>query len=962
MGAAPAAWHILVYLWRGAKKPSSSILKTSLAGHFDKFQAHSSLSKNTNPRFRLPDIVLILVWCLLILALSRPATIDEYLPETQDARSIFLAIDTSESMLEQDLASGETRLTVVKKIVRDFINKRAGDRIGLIVFADSPYIFAPLTLDHATILDFVDETEVGLAGQKTAIGDAVVLASKRIVEQQANEAIVIVITDGSDNSSIIPPAQAAQIAAEQGVKIYTIGVVPEPRGVFRGFFPQNIDTTGLEANSHSHRWKILPCQVRRRNFGDLRNHQPTRNQRNSKTKRADIRGTFLSSLGSGSCAFSSMDFWGEAIKQSSMTFFSPDIFFLRPEALWLVIPLCGLVYLVFKPRRNSQASGWEQLIDQDLLVYFGLQKTAALSNWGAHCARIFLLISCLLAIIGLAGPAFKGQGVQKFSSSSVVYLILDTTWSMQATDLKPTRLDFAKRKIANLLEANPESQFALLVYAEDSFVVVPPTPDKNAILHLLDDIDPSIMPSFGNRPESIAKSLKKTIQAQDRQQQAISLILLTDEIPEGKIPLALDALSAYKDLPWTIWHFGISEAPLLNPQNKKPLVDRSGKPVLGTANLAANQEFADKLQADFLQASLNNADVQRLSGWLAGNFEATERALEEDASGTIEIGYWLAIPLLAAIFLLMAQPHLLVIAMFFMGVFASPEVQASFLDRLLNDNQKGHIALKRGDYQKAQELLSNQELKNYSGFLSGDYQQDQALSPNPSIQEIYNSITTKAFAGQVQEALEGYEELLEKYELPEEIKTKVEENIAVLEEFLAQQQQQNQDRDGQNQEQQNQQQENQEQAGEDGQQQNQQNQQDGQNSSASQEQQPQTPQQAENRAQENQQAKEEFAENPQDDTVAEQGQDTQEQQALEGQSQENEQVQQAQAEKDAETTISQQNQPAQETTAAPLNYSEQYQKLIEDDPGTLLKRKFYLEKRRQARSGKRPSTNILDGL
>ena len=685
-----------------------------------------------------------------------------------------------------------------------------------------------------------------------------------------------------------------------------------------------------------------------------------------------------------------------------MTFFVTEIFFLRPEVFWLALPLCGLVYLVFKPKRSRQASGWEQLIDQDLLVYFGLHNSTQKSKWGANLARIFLLISCLLAIIGLAGPAFKGEGVQKLSSSSVVYLILDTTWSMQATDLKPTRLDFAKRKIANLLEANPESQFALLVYAEDSFVVVPPTPDKNAILHLLDDIDPSIMPSFGNRPESIAKSLKKTIQAQDRQQQAISLILITDEIPEGKIPLALDALSAYKDLPWTIWHFGISEAPLLNPQNKKPLVDRSGKPVLGTANLAANQEFADKLQADFLQASLNNADVQRLSGWLAGNFEATERALEEDASGTIEIGYWLAIPLLVASFLLMSKPHLLGIALVFMA-FATPQAQASFLDKLLNDNQKGHIAFLRGDYQKAQELLSNQELKNYSGFLSGDYQQDQALSPNPSIQEIYNAITTKAFAGKAQEALEGYEELLEKYELPEEIKTKVEENIAVLEEFLAQQQQQNQDRDGQNQEQQNQQQENQEQAGEDGQQQNQQNQQDGQNSSASQEQQPQPPQQAENRAQENQQAKEEFAENPQDDTVAEQGQDTQEQQpqppqqaenraqenqqakeefaenpqddtvaeqgqdtqeqqALEGQSQENEQVQQAQAEKDAETTISQQNQPAQETTAAPLNYSEQYQKLIEDDPGTLLKRKFYLEKRRQARSGKRPSTNILDGL
>ena len=273
----------LVYLWRGAKKPSSSILKTSLAGHFDKFQAHSSLSKNTNPRFRIGDIALILVWWLLILALSRPATIDEYLPETQDVRSIFLAIDTSESMLEQDLASGETRLAVVKKIVRDFVQKRAGDRIGLIVFADSPYIFAPLTLDHATILDFVDETEVGLAGQKTAIGDAVVLASKRITEQQANEAIVIVITDGSDNSSIIPPAEASQIAAEQGVKIYTIGVVPEARGVFRSFFPQNIDTSGLEEIARATGGKFF----RARSEGEILEIYETINQ--LETRKIDIQ-------------------------------------------------------------------------------------------------------------------------------------------------------------------------------------------------------------------------------------------------------------------------------------------------------------------------------------------------------------------------------------------------------------------------------------------------------------------------------------------------------------------------------------------------------------------------------------------------------------------------------------------------------------------------------------------------
>jgi Ca-activated chloride channel family protein len=150
-------------------------------------------------------------------------------------RDLMLAVDISESMAEEDMVLGNRavdRLTAVKAVAGDFIERRAGDRVGLILFGTQAYQQAPLTFDRPTVRTLLFEAEVGLAGKATAIGDAIGLAVKRLRDDAATDRVLILLTDGANTAGSIEPRKAAELAAKEGVRIYTIGVGSEPRGAF----------------------------------------------------------------------------------------------------------------------------------------------------------------------------------------------------------------------------------------------------------------------------------------------------------------------------------------------------------------------------------------------------------------------------------------------------------------------------------------------------------------------------------------------------------------------------------------------------------------------------------------------------------------------------------------------------------------------------------------------------------
>ena len=161
---------------------------------------------------------------LLAFALARPQKGNEDTRISTEGIDIVLALDTSGSMIAEDLAQGKNRLDVVKTVTSDFINKRKNDRIGLVVYGEDAFTQCPLTLNSGVLLQFVDRCHIGMAGEnRTAIGDALATAVARLRGTGGKSKIVILLTDGQNNSGRISPQTAAEIARSLGVKVYTIG-------------------------------------------------------------------------------------------------------------------------------------------------------------------------------------------------------------------------------------------------------------------------------------------------------------------------------------------------------------------------------------------------------------------------------------------------------------------------------------------------------------------------------------------------------------------------------------------------------------------------------------------------------------------------------------------------------------------------------------------------------------------
>ena len=188
-------------------------------------------------------LLLSLIWILLVLAISRPQYVGDPIELPATGRDLLLAVDISGSMEATDLkleGKKATRLDVVKSVLNDFIERREGDRIGLILFGEQAYLQTPLTFDRTTVKSMLDESVIGLAGaSRTAIGDGIGLAVKRLKERQADSRVLILLTDGQNNTGAVEPIKAAQLASQIGVKIYTIGVGADEM-VVESFFGKRV--------------------------------------------------------------------------------------------------------------------------------------------------------------------------------------------------------------------------------------------------------------------------------------------------------------------------------------------------------------------------------------------------------------------------------------------------------------------------------------------------------------------------------------------------------------------------------------------------------------------------------------------------------------------------------------------------------------------------------------------------
>ena len=223
---------LLVYFLPAKKKVQSAALKIPTL--IDGIDGKASVSSSS----RLPAVLLSLIWLLIVLAASRPQWLGEAVDIPTEGREMMIAVDLSGSMQVEDMnINGRTinRLQMLKVLIGDFIERRNGDRLGLILFADDAYMQTPMTYDRQTVKQMLDETVLGLVGKKTAIGDAMALAVKRFEAKEESNRVLLLLTDGQNTAGKITPEQALELAVAKNITIYTIGIgadVMEQRSLF----------------------------------------------------------------------------------------------------------------------------------------------------------------------------------------------------------------------------------------------------------------------------------------------------------------------------------------------------------------------------------------------------------------------------------------------------------------------------------------------------------------------------------------------------------------------------------------------------------------------------------------------------------------------------------------------------------------------------------------------------------
>lgn len=184
-----------------------------------------SSSGQATPRWR--QLLLLLAWLCLVVAIARPQHVGEQIQMPVSGRDLMLVVDISPSMDEKDMVlhgRGIDRLEAVKRVLDEFIDHREGDRLGLILFGTEPYVQAPLTFDRETVRTLLHESGIGMAGRATAIGDAIGLAVKRLRDRPQDQRVVVLLTDGANTAGQLTPDKATEIAQAASVRIYTVGI------------------------------------------------------------------------------------------------------------------------------------------------------------------------------------------------------------------------------------------------------------------------------------------------------------------------------------------------------------------------------------------------------------------------------------------------------------------------------------------------------------------------------------------------------------------------------------------------------------------------------------------------------------------------------------------------------------------------------------------------------------------
>jgi Ca-activated chloride channel family protein len=600
-----------------------------------------------------------------------------------------------------------------------------------------------------------------------------------------------------------------------------------------------------------------------------------------------------------------------------------EFHFIRPYWLLAIIPYVAIIILML---RNKLSRGnWSAVCDAELLPYLLQDKAVGQSRWQLVTGAI----AAFLAIIALAGPTWQRVPSPVFRNESALVIALDLSRSMDAEDIKPSRLIRARYKIADILKQRKDGQTALLVYAGDTFTVTPLTDDTETIDSQLAALTPEIMPGNGSNAESVLKKGVELFKQAGLQKGHI--LLITDGVDFNK---ALAKIKALNGFTLSILGVGTADgAPIALPDGGF-LKDEQGSIVIPKLNAGDLARLAQAGNGVYQTLTANDADIQTL---LAAFDQPVKQEGKESRNLLLDQwedkGPWLlllVLPMAALSF----RKGLLCFALLLLLPLPKNSYAFEWKDLWLTKAQQAQQAYKNQQFEQAAKLFENPDWKAAANYKAGKYGKAlENLKNNRTAQGFYNQGNALAQSGQLEQAIKAYEKALTLN--PQDNDAKYNKEL-VEKELEKQKQEQQQDNKKNNEQQQDKKQEDQQESKQDSEQKK-----EGGKSEKSEEQKAseQKPEQSEEKKSQQQQANDqEPTENKQQQHKTEESKtDTDRTQQAEHKTSE-EQPGQATAEA----------QPSDEEQQA----NEQWLKRIPDDPAGLLRRKFkYQYSQRQRRAG-----------
>jgi len=427
-----------------------------------------------------------------------------------------------------------------------------------------------------------------------------------------------------------------------------------------------------------------------------------------------------------------------------------EFHFIRPYWLLALIPYLAVLAVML---RNKLSQGnWSAVCDAALLPYLLQQKTVNQSRWPLTAGAL----AALLAIVALAGPTWERLPSPVFRNDSALVIALDLSRSMDAADIKPSRLVMARYKIADILKQRKDGQTALLVYAGDAFTVTPLTDDTETIDSQLSALNTDIMPSQGSNTVSALEKAAELLKQSGLQKGQI--LLVTDGVDVDKTMAAVKSLDKYQ---LSILGVGTDDgAPVAVPEGGF-LKDEQGNIVVPKLNASDLGKLAKAGNGFYQTITADNADIQAV-------LTNVDRSVQQQGKQNdnlvldqwAEKGPWLlllVLPLAALTF----RKGLLCITLLLMLPLPKNSYALGWQDLWQTKDQQAQQAYKQQDYAKAAEQFENPDWKAAAHYKAGEYDKAlESLKSSKSESSAYNLGNALAKAGQLEEAVKAYKKAL----------------------------------------------------------------------------------------------------------------------------------------------------------------------------------------------------------